>query len=789
MAHDPATLGLDWPVVRDALARHSHTSMGADAVAALPPCADRQEVARCHDEVHEWLTLAAEGIDVGVGGVADIREGLRRAGKGEVLEGHELLAIGRTLRALTRIEHTLDLHEELAPTLAQRASVIYIDPLLIDELEESFEPTGELSIRRYPELADLRKAIASLHTQVRSTLDGLVKGDTLGDLLQDSFWTVRDNRYVLPIKSHAKRWDLGIVHDTSGSGQTVFVEPHAVIELNNRLRLAEGKLKAAEHRILATLSRQLAQEVPAARDALSVAVSLDLVAARAGLATALRATRPSVGREGRLELIAARHPVLVLRGIEVVANDLSLGPDQPVLVLSGPNAGGKTVALKTLGLCALLVRYGCYVPAAEGSRVDLFDDVATAVGDQQTVEGDLSSFSAHLVTLRQMVDEAGAHQLVLLDEVASGTDPAQGAAIAQAVLEHLADGGARVVVTTHFAPLKGLAAADPRFGVAAVQYAEGAPTYRVLMGATGESHALSTAQRVGLPEPLLARAREILGAAGVQLTQTLEALEAQRGDLDLAEQRARQAADDLAAREREVARREADLKRRIKQLEAKGAKAYLDRLASAEKAIAQVVAQLQAAPSHKGVAAAKATVAALQGLAPASESAPATSESPVDEAPLTPGDRVKLRKIGKVGEVVSVGSGGVQVRAGGLTVNAKRRDLERIGGPLAPEPPKPSMASVSMEPRDDRMADAARHGGNTLDLRGKRVDEAIGEVELFFDRMVMRGQDTVFLLHGHGTGALKEALRSELRGNAYVKDWAPASEEQGGDAFTVCVLS
>jgi len=786
MAHDPATLGLDWPVVRDALARHSHTTLGAEAVAGLAPCADREAVARAHDEVHEWLTLSAEGIDVGVGGVADIRAGLRRAGKGEVLEGGELLSIGRTLRALVRVERTLDMQAELAPTLAERAAAIYIDALLIDELEDSFEPTGELSTKRYPELADLRKAIASLHSQVRTTLDGLVKGDSMSDLLQDTFWTVRDNRYVLPIKSHAKRWDLGIVHDTSGSGQTVFVEPHAVIELNNRLRLAEGKLKAAEHRILATLSRQLAQEVPAALQGIEVAVELDIVAARAGLAKTLQATRPAVGREGRLELTAARHPVLVLREVEVIANDLALGPDRPVLVLSGPNAGGKTVALKTMGLCALLVRYGCYVPAAEGSRVDLFDDVMSAVGDQQTVEGDLSSFSAHLVQLRDMVEHAGPHHLVLLDEVASGTDPTQGAAIARAVLEHLADADARVVVTTHFAPLKGLAAIDDRFGVAAVQYAEGSPTYRVLMGATGESHALSIAGRVGLPEALLERSRALMGEGEVHLTQTLEALEAQRGDLDLAEQRAKEAAATLAKREREVARREADLKRRIKELEAKGAKAYLDRLGSAEKAIGQVVAQLQATPSHEAVAAAKASLEALKGLAPA-----AGAKGPkavADDAPLKAGDRVKLVKIGKVGEVIAVGSGGIQVRTGGLTVNAKRRDLQRVGGPLPPEAPKKQQATVSMAPRDDRMDDAARHGGNTLDLRGKRVDEALGEAELFFDRMVMRGQDTVFLLHGHGTGALKEGLRAELRTNAYVKDWRPASEEQGGDAFTVCVL-
>jgi DNA mismatch repair protein MutS2 len=782
MNHDTASL--DWPVVREALARAAWTSLGAERARALAPLTDLEQVRAAHDEIDEWLRLRADDVMIPLGGVSDVRELLVRASKGDVLEGPDLLSAARSLRMLCDTERALDEVAEAAPRLAAIASAIRVDVYLVDELEDSFEPTGQLSVWKYPELAELRDAIQSLHTQVRATLDGLVRGDAMADLLQDRFWTVRDNRYVLPIKSHAKRWDLGIVHDTSGSGQTVFVEPHAVIDLNNRLRLAEGRLRAAEHRILTTLSRQLGREAAVAMKGLEAAATLDLAAARATLAERLRATRPKTGREGVLIVEAARHPVLVLRDVPVVANDLSVGPGQPGLVLSGPNAGGKTVALKTMGLCALLVQHGCFVPAAEGSRVDLFDGVVALIGDQQTVEGDLSSFSAHLVALRRMVNEAAPHQLIVLDEIASGTDPAQGAALARAVLEHLVERGARAVVTTHFAPLKALAAADARFGIAAVQYADGSPTYRVVRGATGESHALSTARRIGLPGELVTRAEQLLGEGATDLTAALEAVEAQRAALDRAEREARAVAAQLAERERTLALREEDLRTRAKALEEKAAKHYLDRLAKAEKAIGQVVAQLQAGPSHAGVKAAKASVDALRALAPRPEPTPTPVVLP---AALAAGDRVRHVKLGKVGDVVSVGGGGVQVRFGAMVVTAKLKELERLGGPTAPEP-RAFGGGFTPVARDAAIEEAARTDSTTLDLRGHRVDEAFDQSEAFFDRSMMSGTDTVFLLHGHGTGALKDALRSWLRDNRYVKDWAPANEEQGGDAFTVVHL-
>ena len=780
---------LDWTSVLEALASRCRTSMGSAQVPELALLTDVADIHEALDLTEEVLTVEADGGWIPVGEVGDCREFLIRAAKDGILTVDELRFCGLALRGLDDLCEYLQTREQDLPHLTALAPACRVDNGVLLTLAGAFDALGQLSARAYPELGELRDRISGLHQRIERTLQELVNGDTLSDALQDRYITQRGDRYVIPIKANHKRKSLGIVHGVSGSGQTAFVEPHQVVALNNELRLAEGELQATERRILGQLSRMVGRIADGALQGLINATTIDLAVARAGLARALEATRPHVGTSGVVRLVSARHPVLCLRGVDVVPNDLILTHDQPMLIVSGPNTGGKTVALKTLGLCALLARLGCYVPAAEDSRVDLFDHVVALIGDHQTVHGDHSSFSSHVSALSTMLDHAKRGCLYLIDEIASGTDPQQGAALAHALLEGFVDRGACGLVTTHFSRLKTLSALDNRFGIAALQFLNGQPTYRLITGSHGDSHALAIAARIGVPSDVVERARDLMGEGERNLNDLLEALDAERARADAAARQAETDAAELKVLRERVAAREAELKKRAKELEQAQAAAFLGRLDRAEKAVGQVVADLQRAPSHDAIRAARATIDAMRRLAPET---PSQEAPPATQGPPKVGDRVKLLRMGSEGVVVTVKGKRLTVSVGTMTLRVTTDEVERLGGAPAPKPPKAKASAAGAKARPRQVAleldSAMRHAHNTLDLRGQRVDESFDEIEKFFDQATLKGLDVVFILHGHGTGVLKKGIRTWLRKAPHVQQWKPANPDQGGDAYTIIAL-
>lgn len=795
---DDATLrALDWPAVLAALAGHARTLSGAERARGLPLVRSADAARRLYRAVSEVVAVEAEaGGRIPVGAVSDIREPLARAARGTVLEAEELRLVGGCLDALDQLKRWLEERAEDAPELDALAAPVRIDAALREDLVASFDATGNLSGTRYPDLGDLRARTGAIKSRIQSVLDELVRGDSLSGVLQDRYVTERGGRFVIPVKAGQNRRGLGIVHATSQSGETVFVEPAEVVERTNELKEVEGAISRLERRILGRLSTRVAAEVPRVRAALDAAVEIDLACARAGLGTSLEGVLPLVGDGGVLRLTAARHPVLALRGVDVVANDLAVGGGAVGLVLSGPNTGGKTVALKTLGLAALFVRAGIPFPAAEGSRVDVFHDVLADVGDMQSVEGDLSTFSGHVAVLRAMLDRAGPGALVLLDEIGVGTDPAQGAALARAVLEALVDRGARVGVTTHYAELKGMAAADARFSVAAVQYRDGRPTYRVQAGLAGESHGIQTARRLELPEGVIVRARALLDAGTRNLADLMAELESARAEVQARTEALEAAQAAVADREAALTHKLTRLEARRKQLREEMTADFERRLRDQEDELKGIIAALQRNPDARRAG------ATLQRLR---DTRQAVRErfGPKDEAPAAPesvavGDSVYVRSLRKEGEVLAVrGRGRVTVRVGGLEMQLKLADLApghgRSRSAAAPKPAKPPTRAPAPAPAATRadsstQVRAVRLDYNTVDLRGQRVEAALEKVEQHIDQMILRGESHAFVLHGHGTGALKTAVRRFLPQATRVRRWRPANADEGGDAFTVVEL-
>lgn len=777
---------LDWPVVLRHLARHARTVRGKDAAESLRLADTRAEAQRLYAVMAELRALEDDEEVLPIGAVTDIREPVERARHASSLEGTELRDIGTCLLALDTLRRWLDRHAEVAPELHVAAAPLQVDQMVLEELVYAFEDDGALSGVRFPKLADLRTRIEGTRSSLRQLLRDLVSGDQFGDMLQDRFVTERNGRFVIPVKPSYAR-SIGIVHAASQSGETLFVEPAEVVERTNKLKELEHSLEREERRILVQLTRLVSVQAPGIDRSLQAAEELDLLVARHGLGCELNGVLPEVGGGGVIRLKAARHPVLQLRGVDVVANDLTVDGKARGLVISGPNTGGKTVALKTLGLAALFVRAGIPVPAAEGSRVDVFSPVLADVGDSQTVEGDLSTFSGHVEVLKAMLRQADHRSLVLLDEIGVGTDPAQGAALARAVLEALVASGARVGVTTHYAELKALGSVDTRFSLAAVQYADGRPTYRVQAGLAGQSHALAIASRLELPPDVVSRARDLMETTSRELTELMEDVESAREE---AVQRNRELAElrrELLRQRRRLEQREETLEARRKKLKEEVARRFRERLRAREAEVKALIAKLQANPDLR---LASEALASLRGVKAAVDAEIRSVKAPLPPPPreVEVGDSVVVRHLGKVGQVTrALGRDRFEVRVGKLPMQVKKKDLAPADGEGSYAPPAPAPAAPAPAPAPAPPADgpAVRLEDNTLDLRGLRVDSALDRVDHFVARLIADRHRVGFVLHGHGTGALKKAVRSSLPQHPHVRRWRPANPDEGGDAYTI----
>ena len=770
---------LGWHSFRNLLARFAATPSGQDRARALTPHRDLMTVRLALDQTTEARrALTVEGPPPW-DGTGDARPILAEAAPaGAVLDGPALVVLGQALAAAARLAAYGLRIAAVAPALAATWAGLPGCPDLARLLHDALDPDGRLTDRASPRLRALRRQIAALRADLQARVERLLDHPGVAPALQERYVTVRNGRYVIPVRDDARRAVRGIIHDRSQSGATVFIEPEETIPLNNEVTRLCLEERDEEQRVLALLTDGVREVLPSLSDLVEGLGALDLVFARAALAVRLEASAPEVTAGGDLDLRAARHPLLVAQrwastpGVgEVVPVDLRVPADRPGLVLSGPNAGGKTVALETCGLLVLMAQAGCHVPAAPGSRTPLSDQVLAVIGDEQSLAQDLSTFSSFVRQVREILDVAGPGSFVLLDELGAGTDPAEGAALGAALLEALLDRGARVVVTTHLEPLKVFAQVEPRLQNATVAFdAERLePTFRLEYGHPGPSHALTIAERLGLSPAVIARARTHVDTQGRRLETLLATLEERTREAEaraaLAVRRETAAAEALAGVQRtaEQARAEALAIRRAAEGEASAL------LADARRQVGQELERLKGDETRRRRAAQEA-YRQLRSAEAALQPVPVKSDEPA------PRGEVRLRGLGLRGRVVGEADGQVTVQAGRLTVRVARSEIEPASGgtPITPA------TSVSLPSRED----APRE----IHLLGLTTDEARTSVEKFLDDAALAGHHEVRVVHGKGTGALRRAVEDCLRGHPLVGSFRLAESAAGGAGVTVAVL-
>ena len=777
---------LELPRVLELLADCAATEEGKEKCLSLRPMTDRDDVERAQQETTAAVKMLVLRGTPGFSGVKPVAASLQRADMGGSLSTRELLDIAAVLRC-TRSVGEYGGGEEKTP-ISHLFRALTPNRFLEDSISNSILGEDEIADSASPELASIRRHMRASEAKVRDILQKLISSNQ-AKYLQEAIITIRSDRYVVPVKSEHKNAIPGLVHDVSSSGSTFFIEPMGVVKANNELRELAAKEKKEIERILAQLSAECAAHKEDILEDYQLLIWLDTIFARAQLSVKLECSEPALS-DKYLRLRGARHPLLDRK--KAVANDLELGEHFDTLVITGPNTGGKTVTLKTIGLITLMAQCGLHIPAKDDSTVRIFHRVLADIGDEQSIAQSLSTFSSHMTNIVGILDEADGDSLILFDELGAGTDPVEGAALAAAIIEYARSMGSAVAATTHYAELKvyamttaGVENASCEFNVDTL-----APTYRLILGIPGKSNAFAISRRLGLPEYIIDKAAERLDAENVRFEDVLTRLDQQRQEME---------------KERAEAKR---LKLEMEQSASK-ARAYREKLEAerakvVEKAQAEARAIIEEARAASDLALSelkqlkkqqdkldwqqvndgRAEARRLLNEAERNIGGPAPEpEAPPPTRPAVAGDTVELVKMGTRATVLSVNKdGSLQLQAGILKISAKQEEVRVVEG------------ETQAQKEARRIVTRAEHTLRTaavpsqIDLRGMMTDEAIAVLERFLDTAMMGKLETVTIIHGKGTGAVRSAVRTYLKRSRYIKSFRPGRYGEGEDGVTVAEL-
>jgi DNA mismatch repair protein MutS2 len=818
---------LELPKILERLSKYTSFSAGTALALALIPTEDFAEAQRRQQETTEARKLLAVKTDVTIGGACDIRPQVHNAARGGVLMPAEMMDVKNTLLAGRTLHRILSKLGDQFPRLAFIASGIEETPGIVEAIGRTLDERGEVLDSASEKLAVIRRELRLVHDRLLQKLQRLITDPRHAAHLQEHLITQRDGRYVIPLKADFKGRIRGIVHDQSASGQTLFIEPLATVELNNELREKQLAEQEEIRRIMAALSALVGEQADKIIRLVEAVADLDVAFAKAKYAEAIRASEP-VLREFRgqksevrsqnypfrpltreadlqpptpttrihpgstIKLRAARHPLL--HPDTVVPIDVELDDETYALVITGPNTGGKTVSLKTVGLLAMMAQCGLHLPAQSGSEVSVFPKIFADIGDEQSIEQSLSTFSAHITNIIRILKQVDDRTLILIDELGSGTDPAEGSALARAILSYLLDLGATALVATHYPELKGYAHHTPGVQNASVEFDLNtlAPTYHLTIGLPGRSNAFAIATRLGLEKSIIDEARAMVGEADLQAEQLLDEIHRQRETVRAERARAEAARRDAEEHERAWARRMEHIEDERRQI--------------LEKARAEAQKELDALREELGelkrtLARAAQPVGAFKEVEEKLEEAEARHALPI--APLAPsktgngksrpirlGDTVKLKTLNSIGVVTALTTVEAEVQVGRMRVRAKLDELALRGS--AEEENEDSSTPPPQPPAKKGRAQSkelAPSPGLELDVRGKTVDEAVPELERYLDAAYYAGLPWVRVIHGKGTGKLRQGLREFLRSSPLVKSHKAGEENEGGEGVTVVKLA
>jgi DNA mismatch repair protein MutS2 len=764
--------------------------------------------------IDEARALLDDGERPPIGQPVDLTSAFARAQRGGVLTSESLCQIAALINNSADCAKFFKRCQDDYPELTDLGVGLTERRDLASDIQGCFDAEGGISDFASGDLRETRQRVRAMKGQLKERVEGLLKDESLSDMLQDDFYTLRDDRYVLPVKSGHKRHVDGIVHGWSSSGATVFIEPQVVIEANNRLRMAQAEEKQEVHRILTRLSRRVAKMVNDLRQSQEALISFDFLFACAQLSQDLDCTSPHLGTEPHLHLPTARHPLLALNKVKVVPNDIELGGDQgSVLVITGPNAGGKTVVMKTAGLLVMMAQSGLHIPADPGALVPWVPGLFSDMGDEQSLSEGQSTFSGHLANIQAILRLLKPNSLILLDELAIGTDPVQGAALAQAILEYLVSQGSLVLVTTHYEALKLLSTEDERFRNGAVEYDEavGGPTYRLRYDMPGSSSALQIAAKLGLPEVLVERAQVLTGEQHQRLEGAITRLEREASEARAAKREAEAEARRLKDLTHKVEQRERKLREKTqKAIHGERSKAITE-----ARALRDQVKELKT-KLRQGMTESQLVEVERELTQSADSIAEAQVQDQIRDYPLdldlktlTVGQRVWVINLDMHAEVSKLpdNRGRCSVQAGMLQIEVDAESLRRPRSGESPATPQASnkrskkqkrnaakkrkqeteISTISSVPSWDRAT--PQTSDNTCDVRGQRSDEAVSSIVYFLDGIYRRGGTAAYIIHGHGTGALKRHLRGWLPSCDYVSEFRPGKSHEGGDGVTALLLT